>query len=138
MSKNRFKPLRLLECCAFSTSTSKVPFFSFLTDFGEPAKDTSTFSITNGDNFESGCSEFKDSMIRKRAKGPVGSKSAGSFSTSLRVRFFCLVLHDLYYKLHHLRLPPTSESNKGDMASRAEYPALHVRATQMIYSGHAN
>ena len=131
ISKNRFIVKRFLECCAFSTSINKVPFFSLLTKL-------ILFSITKDDSFVSGFSGFNDSMIRKRANGPVVSVSACLFSSSFRVRFLSLGIHDLRVQIHHSRPPPTSESNKGDMASRAEYPALHVRATQMIYSGHAN
>ena len=40
---------RFSVCVFLLVSTSKVLFFSFLTDFGVPIKDSICFSITKGD-----------------------------------------------------------------------------------------
>ena len=51
---------RFSVCCLRVVSTSKVPFFNFLTDLGVPIAASICFSITKGDSEVTGLSSFFD------------------------------------------------------------------------------
>ena len=88
--------------------------------------------MTKGERVHSGFSVLRHSITRKRGKPSVDSTRAESFSTC-SIILFLFGLSMILFIISSFMAPPTTESNKGDMACRAEYPALQVRVTKMTY-----